>query len=89
MAALLLFLCASAASPPKPKPHSGASELVNPCLDANATFRSQPWCDSALPIERRVADMISVRFYAQFWRICGLNRTTAGLTQLSKIAASA
>ena len=41
-----------------PKPH-GKPEMVNPCLDRTLPFRNQSWCDSTLPIGRRIEDMIS------------------------------
>lgn len=33
--------------------------LNNPCLDAASKFAAQPWCDPTLPIDERVADMVS------------------------------
>merc|ERR1719453_1867012 len=34
-------------------------ELNNPCLDSTSKFASLPWCDYTLPLDERVADMVS------------------------------
>ena len=33
--------------------------LINPCADPSSAFSKQPWCDATLPIDARVADMLS------------------------------
>ena len=44
---------AAAASPAAPGP-----EMVNPCTDPTSKFSKMPWCDSKLPIDERVKDMV-------------------------------
>ena len=43
---------------PVPKPVA-PPELINPCLDPKSGQADLPWCDHTLPLEDRVADMIS------------------------------
>ena len=43
---------------PEPRPKQ-TPELINPCLDKTSKFASQPWCDHTLPLDARVADMVS------------------------------
>ena len=33
--------------------------LYNPCIDPQANFSSQLWCDSTKPVDERVVDMLS------------------------------
>ena len=33
--------------------------LNNPCLDSASPYAKQPWCNATLPIDLRVADMVS------------------------------
>ena len=33
--------------------------LTNPCIDASKPYAKQPWCNPALTIDERVADMVS------------------------------
>ena len=50
----------SCAGPPDPTPQPGpAPDLVNPCLDKSAEYAKQPWCNASLPVDKRVADMLS------------------------------
>jgi hypothetical protein len=37
----------------------GVSTLSNPCIDSTTPQSKQPWCNSTLPIDVRVADMVS------------------------------
>ena len=39
--------------PPKKK-----AEMINPCINASSVHAKQKWCDAALPIDERVADMV-------------------------------
>ena len=48
---LLALACASAVR--------ADSSLNNPCIDASSAQSKQPWCNVSLPIDERVADMIS------------------------------
>jgi hypothetical protein len=49
------FQCSGTPVPrPKPPPL-----LNNPCLDSASAFSKQPWCNATLPIDVRVADMVS------------------------------
>ena len=44
---------------PEPRPKQ-TPELINPaCNDKASKFASQPWCDHTLPLDARVADMVS------------------------------
>eukprot|EP00325_Prymnesiales_sp_UTEX-LB-985_P000241 CAMPEP_0174703322 /NCGR_PEP_ID=MMETSP1094-20130205/7308_1 /TAXON_ID=156173 /ORGANISM="Chrysochromulina brevifilum, Strain UTEX LB 985" /LENGTH=773 /DNA_ID=CAMNT_0015901231 /DNA_START=17 /DNA_END=2338 /DNA_ORIENTATION=+ len=38
---------------------SAAAWQNNPCLDSTQPYHAQPWCDTSLPIDTRVADMLS------------------------------
>jgi beta-glucosidase-like glycosyl hydrolase len=38
---------------------SAAAWQNNPCLDSTKPYHAQPWCDTSLPIDTRVADMLS------------------------------
>lgn len=49
------FECSGA---PVPRPRFPA-RLNNPCLNRSLPFASQPWCNASLPLDERVADMLS------------------------------
>ena len=38
--------------------NAGGSDLNNPCIDTTSAQSKQPWCNSSLPIDDRVKDMI-------------------------------
>ena len=51
---LLALACASAVHALQP-----THALNNPCIDASSAQSNQPWCNVSLPIDERVADMLS------------------------------
>jgi len=69
----------SCSGDPEPEPKS-VSKLHNPCLDPAEGFASMPWCNSALPIDQRVDDMISRMTTAE--KICSLDSGACAVESL-------
>ena len=64
---------------PVPEP-KGPPRLVNPCANKTSPFASQPWCDATLPIDARVADMVSRMTIAE--KIDSLDTTAKAIPSL-------
>ena len=69
----------SCSGKPVPVP-KGPPLLLNPCLNKTAPWAKQPWCDPTLPIDDRVADMVSRMTLAE--KIDSLDTTAHAIDSL-------
>lgn len=74
----LTFLASAAAAKPAAAA-AGMSPLNNPCV-GSTKWSSQPWCDPTLPVDRRVADMVSRMSLAE--KIASLDTQTPAIASL-------